>query len=366
MTSPEMYKNEQTRIVHLDGFRGLAVLLVLLSHFFGKIYLLNIGWIGSNLFFILSGYLITNRLFYHYTNEIENYYRNFFIRRFLRIFPLYYGCLILFFLVLPTVSKKYNINFIDFSSDQLWYWFYMSNWKMVFFGETNNTIFNHFWSLAAEEQFYLIWPILFIKFQNKNRKILILLILALSVLVRISSISSTRVYFSTLTACEPLLLGSYLSLCNQEKEIAINQKLILFFCISSMILLALVFYRDNNLYVTNHMLIRYGYSAINILWLSLLYFSLLSLRVSFLIKKTFSVKAFVWLGKYSYGIYVFHWIIYQLFIYKIESFVYQIGIDKTSSYLISRLILILIVFILSFLSYHCFEKHFLRLKNRLA
>ena len=90
-------------IPYLDGIRGLAIFLVAAGHIFNEIYLFKITWVGLNLFFILSGYLITGCLFRYQSHSVTNYFRNFYGRRILRIFPLYYGALIFFFFVLIRV-----------------------------------------------------------------------------------------------------------------------------------------------------------------------------------------------------------------------------------------------------------------------
>ena len=77
----------------------------------------------------------------------------------LRIFPLYYGCLIVFFLLLPFVYPGYFEFYGDVYDDQVWYWTYTSNWMMVIHGLPDQPVFFHFWSLAVEEQFYVVWPV---------------------------------------------------------------------------------------------------------------------------------------------------------------------------------------------------------------
>ncbi|MEI9808490.1 MAG: acyltransferase [Bacteroidota bacterium] len=80
----------------LDGLRGIAIILVLCCHNFNFLPHFELGWIGVDLFFVLSGFLITDILLR--TKETKNFLQNFYIRRILRIFPLYYGALLLFFL----------------------------------------------------------------------------------------------------------------------------------------------------------------------------------------------------------------------------------------------------------------------------
>ncbi len=150
----------------LDGVRGLAILVVLIhnaSWILGptdraSLKLLGIvttsGWVGVQLFFVLSGFLITGIL--TDTAGSEGYFRSFYIRRFLRIFPLYYAFLALVLFVVPLVADPGWV--AQAHHDQVWYWFYLSNWSGTFGRDIPGL--PHFWSLAVEEQFYLLWPLL--------------------------------------------------------------------------------------------------------------------------------------------------------------------------------------------------------------
>ncbi len=134
----------------LDGLRGLAILLVLAHGFdiietrggpgHGVDLALDFGWIGVQLFFVLSGFLITGILLD--TQRSPHYFRNFWLRRVLRIFPLYYGVL--------------AIGLALGHAHQLWLWMYTSNFAAPL--GHGDPAFPHFWSLAVEEQFYLLWP----------------------------------------------------------------------------------------------------------------------------------------------------------------------------------------------------------------
>src|SRR5438552_8091469 len=86
----------------LDGLRGLAILLVVFYHNFDFINYSVFGWIGVDLFFVLSGYLITSILMSSVNSP--NYLRNFFLKSVLRIFPLYYLCLVIFLILFPLVG----------------------------------------------------------------------------------------------------------------------------------------------------------------------------------------------------------------------------------------------------------------------
>jgi peptidoglycan/LPS O-acetylase OafA/YrhL len=145
----------------LDALRGVAVLLVLAHNFnlvvvtghlsAGFDAVMNIGWVGVQLFFVLSGFLITGILLD--TARANNYYRAFFARRTLRIFPLYYAVLAFGFVVLPLLTKVPP----GHGSHQGWLWAYLTNWVEPF--GRGEPAFPHFWSLGVEEQFYLLWPV---------------------------------------------------------------------------------------------------------------------------------------------------------------------------------------------------------------
>jgi peptidoglycan/LPS O-acetylase OafA/YrhL len=151
------------RLPSLDGLRAIAVLLVvphnlnMMAASGGAAYVLvaglQRGWVGVQLFFVLSGFLITGILLD--ARDAQNYYRAFFIRRALRIFPLYYATLVVLFVVLPALGLLPSLLRRD-PVLELSYWAYFSNWYGPFH-PTEDSV-SHLWSLASEEQFYLLWP----------------------------------------------------------------------------------------------------------------------------------------------------------------------------------------------------------------
>lgn len=150
--------------------RGLAVSFVLLGHVFAEIKAFGLGWIGLNLFFILSGFLITQRLYYHSQKDDGRYFRSFYIRRALRILPLYYAILIFYFFIFPLVYTNYDVYYLQLNKSQLWFWVFLSNWWMSIYGIPSAPDLFHFWSLAVEEQFYLCWPALFLLLKSGQHK----------------------------------------------------------------------------------------------------------------------------------------------------------------------------------------------------
>lgn len=155
----------------LDGLRGIAILMVMFSHFcfIGENLsndvpierLLLSGYLGVDLFFVLSGFLITGILLDH--QHRQRYLRVFYWRRALRIFPLYY------FVLLLAMASVHWLSPADVAKQQgldapWWHWLYLSNvaimLKQTWLNSPQWIQLSHFWSLAVEEQFYLCWPFL--------------------------------------------------------------------------------------------------------------------------------------------------------------------------------------------------------------
>jgi peptidoglycan/LPS O-acetylase OafA/YrhL len=158
------------RVPVLDGLRGLAILLVMLHHFFQNYVpepvwidrlvfgLMGCGWFGVDLFFVLSGFLITGILYD--AKGADRYFLNFYARRTLRIFPLYYAVLVLLFVLLPRVPHPLAADYVsDSAPDQLWFWLYLTNFRIALNGGWySHLVPSVFWSLAIEEQFYVLYP----------------------------------------------------------------------------------------------------------------------------------------------------------------------------------------------------------------
>ena len=159
-----MTRDSARHIPALDGIRGLAILLVILFHLVQGSGVIrgslpsfvvkgsSLGQLGVDLFFVLSGFLITGILID--TRDDPRYFRNFFGRRTIRIFPLYFSALA----ILLTLPKQWISEVGSAEASPWWMWTYLSNVPPTYLG--TSVRFPHFWSLAVEEQFYLGWPFL--------------------------------------------------------------------------------------------------------------------------------------------------------------------------------------------------------------
>jgi peptidoglycan/LPS O-acetylase OafA/YrhL len=209
----------------LDSLRGLAILMVICHN--GLImerpnppfaegwvhYILNEGWVGVLLFFVLSGFLITGILL----DSVDKPHamRHFLVRRALRIFPLYYGFLLLTFVVLPIVGMQ-PTSYAAQAPHQIWLWTYLDNWSNAL--GSHPDALPHFWSLSVEEQFYLMWPWLVIGLRTPSRvAIACLVVAAIGVASRVAALGAglepDAVYEMTTSRLDALALGGLAAAC---------------------------------------------------------------------------------------------------------------------------------------------------------
>ncbi len=210
----------------LDGLRGVAVLLVLAFHLahidgeggIGERFLLGAtraGWAGVDLFFVLSGFLITGILLD--ARGGQGYFRAFYARRVLRIFPLYYAYLAVLFLVVPRILPSLDVK----PETQGWLWTYLGNVLFAREGGFHASPYTgHFWSLAVEEQFYLAWPLLVWMLPRRALAGLCAALVALAFAVRFgihrTTFNATAAYVLTPARMDALSLGALVAIARRE------------------------------------------------------------------------------------------------------------------------------------------------------
>jgi peptidoglycan/LPS O-acetylase OafA/YrhL len=365
------------RIPALDGVRGLAILLVLVFHSFsiqpisvtafdaaiGS--LAKLGWCGVDLFFVLSGFLITGLLFD--SKGGLHYFKSFYARRFLRIFPLYYAFLLLYFYVSPWVSSDRYVEVHDFlAKHQGWFWLYIQNWWFArAWSQGIPDLLNHFWSLAIEEQFYLLWPLIVFGLKRETLKKLALTVALASLVIRVTmwfqGSSPLEIYVGTFGRLDGLMLGSYVALAWRGPERDRLIRLALPLGVVSLLTLILIAFTQNTLDLMSPLVVTVGYTVVAALFASLL---ILVLSKDSLEHPTlFRSSPLRFLGKYSYAIYIFHWPVM-----KVMSEFYNPDMWSTWSpfQIFARLgffsATATISLILSLVSWYGFESLFLRLK----
>ncbi len=211
------------KIPQLDALRGIAILLVIAHnatlHYGTTPYLhplFDRGWMGVDLFFVLSGFLISGILLD--TKESPNYFKNFYARRVLRIWPLYYCLLAFMFVVLPHASASQGAAIFAKSSPWWAYPFFLQNFLLPLSTDAAGPL-GVTWSLAIEEQFYLVWPII-VRFLSK-RQVAILAIaeIASSPFLRyFLAAHHIHIYANFFCRLDGLMLGAFLAALVRSKD----------------------------------------------------------------------------------------------------------------------------------------------------
>ena len=356
-------KSSQKHIPALDGIRGLAILAVIMYHNFGLGDQYYIGWLGVDLFFVLSGYLITNSLIN--TLPTKNYLRNFYIKRVLRIFPIYYLVLFIFLIFFPLISFL-NDEFGYYIKHQLWFWFYLQNWLLIFNFPKGDGYFNHFWSLAVEEQFYVIWPFI-ILWLKKEKRLLIFLILVLISLIAIrSSLWLLQIdhfnytLFYRFTRIDGICVGCIIAVIKKMRPDFLERNIAA--VVTSLAILNFIFYflnRDNQFEFPYLAFVGYTTFA-----------SMLGLLVNQAtvledgrFARVLAIFPLRYVGKISYGFYIFHLPLYLLLSPWLKRSINFFFSKELNAFFVS-LAATLIAFCISIVSYHIFEMRFLKLKTR--
>lgn len=377
---------------NLDGLRFFAAFFVLLHHaqFFKEInsyplssvfsiYLLQMGKMGVNLFFVLSGFLISYLLFAErkQTNTIS--LKKFYIRRALRIWPLYfaYGLLLIFGTSLFFKILGINIapiNAREIITDVAFLLFFAVNFQLTFFAY-NKSIVEIIWSVCVEEQFYLIWPLILKKFFNQLEK----LICWLFVFGLISKILLHIITWYFKLGQDFMMLFDYLMLPNKvelfaagmavahihfNKEkyavlISFLQKKYLQYIL---ILITAFFILTNNFYLPVNGLRYYYFTD----YVSAFLFAIVILNIvqdESVVNLEYPI--FKTLGKISFGIYLFHPPLCRLVIMFMTK-VLKIPDSFLMYDILYPILATVVTSLLAYASYELYEKKFLLLKNRYA
>jgi peptidoglycan/LPS O-acetylase OafA/YrhL len=359
----------------LDGLRAIAFLLV----FFFHTDYLEFGWVGVQLFFVLSGFLITGILIKLKKNlSTWDYFVKFYGRRLLRVFPLYYFYLILMMgLTTLLIYSGYKPNMMKLFQTQLPYALgYIYNFHYASSSYRHLYFLVHFWSLSVEEQFYIFWPLVIFLTSEKNRKwvltsiifggpvfrILVALAYKYSLVPFLNETLPMGLYPLTLNHIDAFGLGAFIACYPIPK--AKLQVIGLTFLLPLTAFLWQYLASGNigalgSLGFQFIMPVGYqfiwGYSALNYYFAALIF---AVAREGFLIG-LLENRIFKYIGKISYGLYVYHngaiW-----FASRIRDY----GIEDELVKPLSTLLALILSFILAMLTYKFIEKPFLSLKDR--
>jgi peptidoglycan/LPS O-acetylase OafA/YrhL len=360
----------------LDGLRALAFLMV-----FGYHYLaLPWGWAGVDFFFVLSGFLITGILYD--TRDAEYRARNFYVRRTLRIFPLYYGVFLLLALLWPIFRWNWN-----------WLWLawpaYLGNWVQFLYpfvpvpsllavstahlGSATFPKFGlflgHFWTLCIEEQFYLIWP--WIVFSIKDRRRLIYICAASIVICPVMRAAGSHILpgfmmgdaatlWFTPFRVDALLLGGLVALVLRGPHartmllvarvgfVLLSANILLWIMLDPVARFKFGSYQYPSWYWT------WGLTYVAVFGACLIVMALESRSVTF---RVLNLRPLRWLGRISYGAYIFHDIPHDIY-YRIVRHTHTHQLLGTAAMAFAGTLL------LAWASYRWYESPFIRLKQR--
>ena len=348
------------RIKILDGFRGLAILLVIGYHYFE---FFSFGWTGVDLFFVLSGFLITGKLVE--SLGAEHYFRNFYIKRILRIVPLYYVILVVFFVLIPfLLPSLVSVSFKDLQHQQIYYWTFVINIYDAIHGWPQNVTLIHFWSLACEMQFYLLWPFIIYFFYNRGKGLVIILIFfcIAGLLFRIGGqfiLPLNEIYRYVLLPCriDAFCAGALLYLFLRKDKIEAHHTKLFFTALTTLTIAVVVMtIKKSSWHYSVDIVRKYGYTLDAIFWATLMGFFLSGGQ--YFMKRILSGRVMTGLGKYSYGMYIFHWPVYIIIS---KQYIFNVSTqDKTW---LLAVVAFVTTCLCSFASYHLLEKHFLKLKQ---
>jgi len=343
----------------LDGLRGISILVVYIHHLYPP--LMPAGFLGVDIFFVLSGFLITSLLVEEWNLKGSIGLKDFYIRRILRLMPalftliLVVGGFALFFLNKREAIETYQGIWLTLS--------YVSNWLYAFGYFSASNPLGITWSLAIEEQFYLTWPLLLslaLRFKLGRRWILIYSVLSLvtislhrKILADYLAPNILRLYYASDTRADTLLIGCFLglliswNLLPRSRAFKISLK-----SLSSASIIFLGYLVGTTSW-TNLMLYQRGGYTLVALSIALILTVVIIWPPKFALL-VLKFEPLVWIGRISYGLYLWHW--------PVRWFIYQKkALPASTEHLVAVVVLSLL---LATLSYYFVEKPFLRWKKR--
>jgi len=364
------------RIGALDGLRGLAVIAVFLVHCVengpalavGRLgwwsrNLLNTGWIGVDLFFVLSGFLITGILLD--ARGSAGYFKNFYARRALRILPIYYLALIIAFVVCGWLLGIDDPDFARLRREQWMFWLHVQNWLIVGAGQwiDGPVPIGHFWTLAVEEQFYLAWPLLVLL----PRKLFVAVVLAVIVAcpllrawLHVRGTPWVAIHVATITRADALALGGLVAVLvrSQVPAATLVRAALIALAVSGAGVGALLIRQR---YFTGWS-VAPGYSLLAIAGAALV---LLAVRLpaDHAVVRALSWRPLRWFGFYSYGAYIIHLPVMHWAGVGWRRWLSSTLGDGIAWLPLFILVTIAVTMALAWAVWHLVERHFLKLKR---
>ena len=353
----------------LDGLRGIAFLCVFFLHayhpHFGDTFFGNyLQFLYSNLalsidtFFVYSSFLLTLLGIREYEKNGNFSFVNFFLRRTFRIWPLYYLLMLICFAIVPLIAKQFGIPVSLPPAG--YYLFFISNYYL----HSHIFMLQFLWTLSVEEQFYLVWGIVLMKFQKWFAIVITLFILISIGFTIYSTFNHLPNFNNTLSYLFDFSAGALAAIALHKKKSVVTffQKITkiqsyVFIIIIPLIISFSFFLIDKEAKGIYQLLFQDMYRYFFVTYMSLLIIEQLVNEKTIL--KLGSSKILVYTGKICYGMYCFHGLVLTFGIY----FFKKIPFLKYS--LVNAFILLAITYLVASISYQYIEKPFLKLKDKL-
>lgn len=369
---------------NLDGLRFISFFVVFLYHcymsFFAYVkesspgfystikFLFSHGNLGVNFFFVLSGFLITFLLIREKEIKGRIHVGNFYVRRILRIWPLYYMCILISFAIFPWIKNATGEPYLE-PANPVYYLLFAANFDFMHTWPVmpNALMLSVLWSVAVEEQFYLTWPLILALVPLNKYKYVFPAIMLGSLVFRSfytssdESIHAVR-YFHTFSVIGDMALGGLFAyLCSYEnrfRRFVVNMKkpFIVFIYVGSILV-----------FLFKHVLFPCGIPIIFERLVIGFFFGMIILEQNYSEHSFFKMSRFKTmskLGVYTYGLYCLH--LMGMYLVSKASGVIQVNQESVFVAIVSVLIALLLSIGISLASYHLFEKWFLKLKDRFA
>ena len=382
MAQPTDFHPARRHVPALDGVRGLAILAVMAFHFTLRMpdatsgdrlvhRVLGAGWAGVDLFFVLSGLLITTLLLD--AKGAPHYYRTFYGRRALRIFPLYYGFLALYFLLVVHRGTTGDDHYLW--HEQGWWWSYLDNWWLAFVRRTEPPNYfwtGPFWSLAVEEQFYLLWPTLVLLLTRRRLAIVCGAIIIGAPIFRLwlraHHAALIAPYAVTPARLDSLAVGALLAIVLADHRLAhVGSRIFIGLGVMAAAITVAVFHVHGGLWTYGGWEEGPGYTIMAIGWGGLVAAGATAVRGT-IPARVLGARWLRALGKYSYAMYVFHvpiWAHVQPLVFPGNRVPAVLGSHVLPSVALGVLCGLL-TFAAALASWNLYEKQFLKLKRYFA
>lgn len=367
-------------VPQLDGLRFWAFVLVFFYHLPSATLALRqypllstvvtalkgYGWVGVDLFFVLSAFLITTLLIYEREREGRISLKDFYIRRTLRIWPLYYFMLLLGFVVFPAMglfqagfeSEKYGGMV---RAHLLPHLTFLGNYSVGLFGFAPSRALSHMWTISLEEQFYILWPAILVLVGRSGRRLTIVLVglLFLALLTRfyfsVGQFKHPMIWTNLISRLDPFVLGSGLAIYRARVS-GTGRFNILKVAVGILLILAVTRFPNipsQSIHVTWQYLSVAG-------GMTFLIDAALCSRGS-VVLVLLANRLVVKLGKLGYGLYAFH----LIGIFTATQITTGVGlVDPFWNWVTIVFIAFVVTLGLAWVSYQVLEKPFLRIKER--